>query len=140
MNINFKGVNNSALEDVLAVVKKRGKIGVKIDDQGYAIFTIDAIQQLLNQYSEMQKALKYPETVDKDSRWYLQAQAIQNASDWLGPGVPMISDLERKSILIALRKHEYNLTNVSNELGVSRSTLYRKIKQYGISKEVKEEF
>ena len=43
-----------------------------------------------------------------------------------------IDELEKQAILKALEKHNRNFTKVSAELGFGRSTLYRKMKKYGI--------
>lgn len=43
-----------------------------------------------------------------------------------------IEDMESILIAKALKKHEYNLSAVAEELGISRPTLYSKIKKYGL--------
>ncbi|MBU2649882.1 MAG: sigma-54 dependent transcriptional regulator [Bacteroidetes bacterium] len=43
--------------------------------------------------------------------------------------------LEKNAILAALKKHEGNLTKASKELGMGRTTLYRKMKRYGEGRE-----
>jgi len=43
-----------------------------------------------------------------------------------------LEDMEKKLIANAIYKQEGNLTNVSNQLGISRQTLYNKIKKYGL--------
>ncbi len=43
-----------------------------------------------------------------------------------------LEEMERKLIADAIYKQEGNLTNVSNQLGISRQTLYNKIKKYGL--------
>lgn len=43
-----------------------------------------------------------------------------------------LEEMEKKLIADAIYKHEGNLTNVSNQLGISRQTLYNKIKKYGL--------
>jgi DNA-binding NtrC family response regulator len=43
-----------------------------------------------------------------------------------------IDDLERKSISGALLKHNRNLSRAADELGIARSTLYRKIALFGL--------
>ena len=44
-----------------------------------------------------------------------------------------IRDLEREAIENELAKHGDNLSAVARRLGISRSTLYRKLKQYGLA-------
>jgi len=43
-----------------------------------------------------------------------------------------VDELEKVAIVNAIQKHKGNLTKASEELGFGRSTLYRKIKKYGI--------
>ena len=43
-----------------------------------------------------------------------------------------VNDLEEQAIRRALQKHRNNYTRAAGELGMGRSTLYRKIKKYGI--------
>ena len=39
---------------------------------------------------------------------------------------------EREEILKALKSQHYHVTNAAKSLGISRATLYRKIKEYHI--------
>ncbi len=43
-----------------------------------------------------------------------------------------LSEIEKTTILKAIKKHSGNYTNAANELGVSRKTLYNKLKKYGL--------
>lgn len=43
-----------------------------------------------------------------------------------------IGEEEGKKLLESLRKYKWNITHVSDELGVCRSTIYRKMRKYGI--------
>ena len=43
-----------------------------------------------------------------------------------------VEDYERKAIINALSKNNGNLSRAANDLGVARSTLYRKISQFGL--------
>jgi DNA-binding NtrC family response regulator len=43
-----------------------------------------------------------------------------------------ISGLERSAIEAALQREGHNLSAVARRLGISRSTLYRKLKRYGL--------
>jgi two-component system response regulator HydG len=45
-----------------------------------------------------------------------------------------LDDLEKKAIMSALEKFRGNMSQVAKELGVGRTTLYRKIVKYGINK------
>jgi DNA-binding NtrC family response regulator len=47
-------------------------------------------------------------------------------------GVLTLATMERQAILDALSQFEGNRTRVSKELGIGRTTLYRKLKEYGI--------
>jgi transcriptional regulator of acetoin/glycerol metabolism len=41
--------------------------------------------------------------------------------------------MEAKAIEAVLKNNFYNLSETAKELGIGRATLYRKMKQYGIS-------
>jgi len=43
-----------------------------------------------------------------------------------------LEEVEKKTISEAIRKHQGNLSRASQELGMGRSTLYRKMKKYGL--------
>jgi two-component system response regulator HydG len=45
-----------------------------------------------------------------------------------------LDDLERNAILEAINRNEGNMTRVARELGLGRTTLYRKMEKYGIKK------
>jgi DNA-binding NtrC family response regulator len=49
------------------------------------------------------------------------------------PSSTSLDDLERAAILAALQRTSGNLTQIARELGIGRTTLYRKLKRYGIS-------
>lgn len=56
--------------------------------------------------------------------------ALPNYAD---EDIPTISEMEARLIQSALEKLDYNQTEVAKRLDISRSTLWRKMKQYGIS-------
>jgi two-component system response regulator AtoC len=43
-----------------------------------------------------------------------------------------LEELERRAIVRALERHGGNLSDVARQLGIGRSTLYRKLEQYGL--------
>ena len=43
-----------------------------------------------------------------------------------------LDELEKAAIQKSLRRHEGNLSDVARQLGIGRSTLYRKLEQYGL--------
>lgn len=48
----------------------------------------------------------------------------------------MLEKEERKELVNMMVKYRGNITRVAKELGVARSTIYRKIKQYGMDKDI----
>lgn len=50
-----------------------------------------------------------------------------------GEGMPTLADVEKHHIERALQFYEYNYSETAKALGISRSTLWRKIKGYGLS-------
>ena len=45
-----------------------------------------------------------------------------------------LDDLERKAIIQAIQKYDGNMSKVAKELGLGRTTLYRKLTKYGLEK------
>jgi len=43
-----------------------------------------------------------------------------------------LDDMEKKMIISALKRHGQNMSAVANQLGITRPTLYNKVKKYGI--------
>lgn len=43
-----------------------------------------------------------------------------------------LEDLERKAISMAIKQHEGNMSEVARQLGITRQTLYNKLRKYGI--------
>ncbi|NBQ88819.1 MAG: sigma-54-dependent Fis family transcriptional regulator, partial [Betaproteobacteria bacterium] len=62
---------------------------------------------------------------------YADPQALASAAD--GAASDSISELERAAIEAAIARHSNNLSAVARRLGISRSTLYRKMKRYGLA-------
>ncbi|MDB4433235.1 sigma 54-interacting transcriptional regulator [bacterium] len=46
---------------------------------------------------------------------------------------PLLADAEMQAIVSCLKENDYNKTRTARELGISRNTLWRKMKKYGIS-------
>ena len=45
-----------------------------------------------------------------------------------------LAEIERKAIEMTLKKNKNNVAATAKELGIGRSTLFRKMKQFGLSK------
>jgi transcriptional regulator of acetoin/glycerol metabolism len=43
-----------------------------------------------------------------------------------------LEEMEKQAIYNAIKKHEGNLTQAARELGLGRTTLYRKMEKYGL--------
>jgi transcriptional regulator of acetoin/glycerol metabolism len=54
----------------------------------------------------------------------------------LAPVVP-VSEVEKECILAALDAHDWRMTKTAEALGMSRSTLFRRITDYGLAQKVK---
>jgi len=46
--------------------------------------------------------------------------------------VAALADVERELIVFALRHYGYRMSRVARALGIGRSTLYRKLREYGL--------
>jgi DNA-binding NtrC family response regulator len=58
---------------------------------------------------------------------------MQEGGRILDPVGYRLEDVEKQTILQALEKYHYNISKAANELGMARTTLYRKMTKYGIS-------
>ena len=58
---------------------------------------------------------------------YDDSEVIEDTADYSMEG------LEKQAIIAALRRNKDNRKLTAQELGISERTLYRKIKEYGIS-------
>lgn len=43
-----------------------------------------------------------------------------------------LEDIERRTIVASIHQHNGNLAEVARQLGITRQTLYNKIKKYGL--------
>jgi two-component system response regulator AtoC len=60
------------------------------------------------------------------------APAPGPSPDGGGPAAGALEQAERATIAAALARHQHNLTQVARELGIGRTTLYRKLKRYDL--------
>jgi DNA-binding NtrC family response regulator len=58
---------------------------------------------------------------------------MQDVSRVADPAGFRMEDVEKQTIQQALEKHRYNISKAAGELGMARTTLYRKMTKYGIS-------
>ena len=45
-----------------------------------------------------------------------------------------LEDAEKLALLVALEQHRWHMTQTAEQLGVSRNTLYRKLRRHGIAR------
>lgn len=62
---------------------------------------------------------------------YLKTKNINSCRDF--QYVPKLRDLEKEYILFLLAQTNYNLSEASRILHISRSTLYKKVRQYKLT-------
>ncbi len=60
-------------------------------------------------------------------------QQERHATTWSGGMTLNLVDVEREVIRKAIFKHQNNLTKAAEELGIGRTTLYRKLEEYGLN-------
>lgn len=53
------------------------------------------------------------------------------------PGLAPMRDLEASVIRNAMQEYSGNVTKVSRRLGISRSTIYRKMREFGMNREIR---
>ncbi len=78
------------------------------------------------------------EVVNKPNENVVPPQPFESAApaptgDTPGQIVPL-KELERRAIIAALTQVGYNATQTAKQLGISKATLYRKLKEYRISR------
>jgi len=67
------------------------------------------------------------------------AQAAETEAGGEAPAVKTLADLEREAILSAIRTLHGDKLQAARLLGIGKTTLYRKLKEYGIADPLKEE-
>ena len=65
--------------------------------------------------------------------------AGEEAGAAAAPGVKPLADLEREAILSAIRTLNGDKLQAAKLLGIGKTTLYRKLKEYGIADPLQEE-
>ncbi len=68
------------------------------------------------------------------------SQTVTSAAFLDGPPPLRLADRERQAIIDAIEAEHGNLTRVASRLGIAKSTLYEKVKRYGISRIEAERF
>jgi two-component system response regulator HydG len=68
-----------------------------------------------------------------------RAGALEEAGAAAAPGVKPLADLEREAILGAIRTLNGDKLQAAKLLGIGKTTLYRKLKEYGIADPLLEE-
>ncbi len=61
-----------------------------------------------------------------------ESSATDSESQPAQPPVQTLDEIERDAIIAALARHNGNISQVVRELGIGRTTLYRKLKRYNI--------
>jgi two-component system response regulator HydG len=67
------------------------------------------------------------------------AASGEPASEGAGPQLATLADLERQAILGAIRALNGDKLQAAKMLGIGKTTLYRKLKEYGIADPLREE-
>jgi transcriptional regulator of acetoin/glycerol metabolism len=55
-------------------------------------------------------------------------------ANYLGTLTPTSEDRERERLLLSLNRYEWNLSRVARDIGVTRRTIYLRLKKYGIER------
>lgn len=79
----------------------------------------------------VERAVIMSDSVTLDTDDFLMAKKRQTVSEPVQSSYNL-EDVEKQTISDVIRKHSGNLSQASKELGMGRSTLYRKMKKYGL--------
>lgn len=99
----------------------------------------DEVMNILMEYEypgnirELENAIEHAFAMCKES--YIQRKHLParfRAADRPSLGFSTLEDVERHFIQLALERHEANRSKAARELGIDPSTLWRKMKKYGI--------
>lgn len=132
LNKNSKGFNMplSVEKEIYDILKRYSWPGNVRELQNVVERTINscngveiAVRDLPKKITERQDGL-LNEWHENNNREFTDLNNIKN----------MLEKEERKKLIDLFIKHRGNITRVAKELGIARSTVYRKIKQYGIDK------
>ncbi len=66
-----------------------------------------------------------------DAPWNAYLLAINGNR---GNDIPSLDDIERRHIELVLGETKFNLSHAARVLGIDRTTLYNKLRKYGISR------
>jgi transcriptional regulator of acetoin/glycerol metabolism len=75
----------------------------------------------------------------KENHDAMHAGDVDEAGVSAAPGVKPLADLEREAILGAIRTLNGDKLQAAKLLGIGKTTLYRKLKEYGIADPLHEE-
>lgn len=78
----------------------------------------------------MERSLIMSEHTDLDTGDFMLQQSFQ--SDLSDEQTLHLETVERQTLLKALKKHQHNVSAAAKELGLGRTTLYRKMEKYGL--------
>jgi transcriptional regulator of acetoin/glycerol metabolism len=87
---------------------------------------------VINVQGETIEAEDTPEDICKGDFTRITEIMVNSYDDEKEGGFPSLSDIERRAITKALSKAEGNVILAACLLGISKSTIYRKLKEYDI--------
>jgi len=92
------------------------------------ILSVEEFPQIAAQVSATSAATADPASTDKPGETVGKALAFDSDGD-----IRSLADVEAEMIRLALARYEGHMTIIARRLGIGRSTLYRKLKDLGIS-------
>ncbi len=121
-NHNFNGNVRELQNYIQRALVTANENTIRVEDLPKRVFKQSAPHIAAEKsFNEVQKIAAEPEKIEK----------VINFSNGNLP-VMSLENLEKLAIQSALDRNQGNLTNVAGELGIGRTTLYRKIKQFGL--------
>lgn len=102
--------------------------------------------QILTQSTSRAAVVETMQSAPNSTPVHIDAPLILEMSDAIAPTsdrflskegeIPPLADVERDLIAFALERYDGRMSHIARSLGIGRSTLYRKLKEYGLEEQI----
>jgi DNA-binding NtrC family response regulator len=109
--------------------KKYGRTGIRFTDEAMARLKKNPWPGNIR---ELQHAVEKAVILTDDNELHAKDFFLGNEEAGLQDQAETLEDMERKMVIAALKKNNQNQRMAAKQLGITRQTLYNKIKKYGL--------